>query len=51
MQFALYELAKNPDVQHKARAEINQVLGKHNGEISYDSVSELEYLGRVIDGT
>lgn len=48
--FALYELAFNPDVQDKLRDEINTVLTKYNGKIGYDSVNEMNYLDRVIDG-
>lgn len=51
MQFALYELAKNPDVQKKLRDEIRRVLAKHKGDITYEAIYEMEYLGRVMDGT
>lgn len=50
MQFALYEMARNPDIQQRVRDEIEEVLAKHNGEVTYESVSEMNYLGRVIDG-
>lgn len=50
IQFALYELAKNPDIQENVRNEIEQILRKHKGEVTYDSVSEMNYLGRIIDG-
>lgn len=50
MQFALYEVSKNPEIQQKVRDEIEEVLKRHNGEVTYDSVSEMQYLGRVIDG-
>lgn len=50
MQFALYELAKNPEIQESAREEAKRVLQKYNGEISYECVSELELMGRIIDG-
>lgn len=50
MQFSLYELALNPEIQDKLRDEIKTVLAKHNGEITYEAVFEMEYLGNVIDG-
>lgn len=50
MSFCLYELAKNPDIQERLRYEINTVLKRHNGQITYESVSEMKYLGYCIDG-
>lgn len=50
MQFTLYELAKNQEIQNKLRAEMRRVLAKHNGEMTYECVYEMEYLGRVMDG-
>lgn len=49
-QFILYELAKNQDLQNKLREEIKRVLAKHNGEVTYEAVFEMNLLGRVIDG-
>lgn len=50
MQFLLYELAKNKNIQSKLRNEIKNALAKHGGIISYDAVCEVEYLGQIIDG-
>lgn len=50
MTFALYELAKNQELQDKTRAEINRVLGKHEGKITYESMIDMKYLGQIIDG-
>lgn len=50
MTFALYELAIHQDLQDKVREEIEQVLAKHNGQMTYDSLSELKYMSQVIDG-
>jgi hypothetical protein len=50
MAFCLYELAVNPDIQDRLRAEIDTVLRKHGGAVSYDAVSEMEYLGKVVNG-
>lgn len=49
MSFVLYELARNPDIQQKVSDEINRVLNKHNGEVTYDSVNEMKYMSQVID--
>lgn len=50
MQFTLYELALNQNIQTKVREEIKRVIAKHNGELTYEGMMEMEYLGRVIEG-
>lgn len=50
MSFALYELAVNGKIQEKAREEIQKVLEKHNGELTYDALQDMKYLGQIIDG-
>ena len=50
MTFALYELSKNPNIQEKLRSEINEVLAKHQNNITYDSIQDIKYLTQVIDG-
>lgn len=50
MQWALYELALNPQLQEKAREEINRVLAKHDGKLTYEVIYEMDYVGRIIDG-
>ncbi|XP_030745866.1 probable cytochrome P450 6a17 isoform X2 [Sitophilus oryzae] len=51
MTFALLELAQNQDIQQKLREEIEKVLEKHDGKITYDAVAEMKYLDLVIDET
>lgn len=46
LAWTLYELAKNPLIQEKVRAEINTVLCKGN-ELTWDTVEELKYLENV----
>jgi cytochrome P450 family 6 len=50
MMFCLYELAVNPDIQERLRNEIDTVLERHGGNITYESVFELEYLEKFVDG-
>jgi cytochrome P450 family 6 len=50
MTFCLYELAVNSDIQERLRAEIDTVLQKHGGNITYESIFEMEYLEKVVDG-
>lgn len=50
MSFCLYELAKNQKCQNEAYEEINSVLMKYNGELNYESVNEMKYIDRCLDG-
>jgi hypothetical protein len=50
LSYALYELALHPDIQHRLRAEILQVLNKHNGELTYDGMQEMPYLDMFVAG-
>ncbi|KAJ8935460.1 hypothetical protein NQ318_021706 [Aromia moschata] len=49
MTFALFELATHPDIQDKVREEIETVFARHDGKMTYDSLSELKYMMQVID--
>lgn len=50
MTYTLYELALNPHIQQKVRDEIADVISRHNGNITYDSLMEMTYLDQVIYG-
>lgn len=50
MAFCLYELAKSPKLQQKVCTEIDNVLQNHGGKLTYDSLSEMKYFDKVIDG-
>ena len=50
MTFCLYELAMNPDIQERVRNEIDNVLDRHGGNITYESFFEMEYLDKVVHG-
>jgi cytochrome P450 family 6 len=50
MMFCLYELAINPDIQEILQSEIDTVLEKHDGNISYEAIQEMTYLDKVVAG-
>ncbi|KAH8263081.1 hypothetical protein KR044_004094, partial [Drosophila immigrans] len=50
MSYTLFELAKNDDIQHKLRTEIQSVLQKH-GKLTYDAMMEMTYLDQVVSET
>jgi hypothetical protein len=43
-------LAVNPDVQAKLRDEVDTVLKKHGGQLSFDAIQEMTYLDMVFSG-
>ncbi|XP_030377437.1 cytochrome P450 6g1-like [Scaptodrosophila lebanonensis] len=49
MSFALYELAKQPDLQQRLREEINEALLAEGGKLSYETINSLEYLSMVVN--
>lgn len=49
-QFASYELALNPHIQARARAEVGRVLARHEGQCTYEAQNEMVYLNMVLDG-
>jgi cytochrome P450 family 6 len=50
MTFCLYELSLHQDIQERLREEIDVVLKKHDGKITYESIQEMEYLDKVVSG-
>ncbi|GAB0099412.1 hypothetical protein DMENIID0001_152680 [Sergentomyia squamirostris] len=51
ISFCLYQLAKQPSIQAKVQEEIDEVIKKHNGEITYEAVMEMKYMESCIDET
>uniref|UniRef100_A0A1B6FHI0 Cytochrome P450 n=1 Tax=Cuerna arida TaxID=1464854 RepID=A0A1B6FHI0_9HEMI len=49
--FILYELAVNPQVQKKLQQEVDSVLGKYGGKVTYQGLKEMTYLDLVIQET
>ncbi|XP_030758191.1 cytochrome P450 9e2-like [Sitophilus oryzae] len=44
-------LGENQDIQEKLRAEIKDVLEKHEGAITYEAIMEMTYLEMVVNET
>lgn len=50
MSNALYELALNPDIQHKLREEIKEFESKNDEEWKYETIKKMDYLEKIIQG-
>lgn len=50
MNFSLYELALNQDIQNKLRDEINSAIERHGGKLTYETMMDIPYLDQVING-
>jgi cytochrome P450 family 6 len=50
MTFCLFELLLHQDIQKRVREEIDVVLRKHDGNITYEAIQEMDYLDKVVSG-
>jgi hypothetical protein len=50
MTFCLYELSLHQDIQDRLREEIDVVLQKHDGKVTYEGIQDMEYLDKVVSG-
>ncbi|XP_069683719.1 cytochrome P450 9e2-like [Periplaneta americana] len=48
LTFASYELALNQDIQQKLRTEVEEVLGRYEGQCTYEALHEMSYLEMVL---
>ncbi|KAF2896448.1 hypothetical protein ILUMI_09728 [Ignelater luminosus] len=51
LTFCFYELASNMEIQEKLRTEIQNVLAKYGGRVTYDAVMEMTYMQKCISET
>jgi cytochrome P450 family 6 len=48
--YSTYELSQQRDVQEKLRDEIDSVLDRFEGKLSYEAIHQMPYLDQVIKG-
>ncbi|GJQ80399.1 Cyp6a9 [Trypoxylus dichotomus] len=51
MTFCLHELAHNLDIQNRLRKEINEIIQKYDGKLTFDGIMEMKFLNMVLDET
>jgi cytochrome P450 family 6 len=51
LAFACYQLAKNPEVQDRLRAEVEDAAGESKELLTYDQIQDMHYLDQVISET
>lgn len=47
--YVLYLLARHPDIQNKVVEELTTVLQRHEGKLTYEAISDLNYLAKVVN--
>lgn len=50
MCFMAYELAVNPEIQAKLRAEITDTYENSNGKVTYETLTKMKYMDMVVNG-
>lgn len=50
ISLTLFELAKQPHIQDKLREEILNRMEEDNGELTYEGIFNMKYLGMVVSG-
>lgn len=45
--YALYEIARHPDIMQRAQEEIDDVYERHGGQMSEEGIMELEYMEQI----
>lgn len=50
LSFALYELAKHPEIQEKLFDEINKTLEENDGSFDYECLQKMPYMDQVVSG-
>lgn len=49
--FALYELAANKQLQHRARKEIQTIQARYDGHLTYEAMMDMVYVEQILQGS
>lgn len=48
--FTILEAARNPDIQEKLRKEIEEVTAEYDGQVTFEGLQKMTYLGKFVYG-
>lgn len=51
LSYVLYDLAQNPAIQDRLKAEIDEVLDNHDNKFTYEALQDMPFLECVVHGT
>ncbi|XP_018321415.1 probable cytochrome P450 6a13 isoform X2 [Agrilus planipennis] len=51
LNFLMYEIVQNLDIQQKLREEVQRVLKTHGNKITYDAIQEMTYMDKCVNET
>lgn len=53
LAYCLYELAldNHKHIQHEARTEIETILKKYDGHLTYEALNQMTYISQIVNGT
>ncbi|XP_050743804.1 probable cytochrome P450 317a1 [Drosophila biarmipes] len=51
LSYVLYELALHPELQVRVREEVKKAIERHEGNINYECIQSLAFMGQVINET
>ncbi|XP_037713957.1 uncharacterized protein LOC119549770 [Drosophila subpulchrella] len=51
LSYVLYELALHPELQIRVREELKKAIERHEGNINYECIQSLAFMGQVINET
>ncbi|XP_053692632.1 probable cytochrome P450 6a14 [Sabethes cyaneus] len=49
LTWTLYELASNNNIQIQCRKHIQDILGQHDGQLTYESIKDMVYLDQIFN--
>lgn len=50
ISYTLFELSRKPDLQNRLHDEIDEVLAKHNNQITHESINDMQFLELCVQG-